>query len=756
LSPSLEIDRGGIGSDVRVPEIIESIADPYLLGQPVRDDFGKCLDLSLVAANSAARLASGLPPGELVGALLSHVFGPDDVRMLVSRVDAVGDNLEPLVLDGYPLSTLASETTTTRADVRVMRIDGSAAVTWHDVTSHYEQRRKFELIVSHSADVVLVSRDGMLDWVSPGVADLLGWKFDELVGTPSDALVHPGDLERVHEARTQNSRGLPTTIRVRYLTPDGNYVWCEARARSVHDDERGGLGIVVSLTDISSTVELEQARDRSDALYRLVAEHASDIVYTTDQSHRFNWVSPSVETILGWTPEELIGNPTSSILELADTEKLAAVRRRLYDEGSPMEPLKVRYRTRTGATRWMSASAQPVPEVEGLGVGAVVTLRDCQDEVLERRAADTLSAGNGLLAVAEDEANLLGAMCQTAVDVGGFRFAWYGRCAPAEDGTPGERVVPVASSSGFQSYLESLDIRTTHSRTARGSAGRAACTGRPAVEPEADADPASIASSALDLDHGFRSSASFPVVIEGTLNGVFTVHAAEADAFDEHSLSILDDLATTLGYGLDRVRERDELHRSFVSAIDLVAAVVESRDPYTAGHQALAAELARAIGEELGLDPHRLDGLSLGARIHDVGKVGVPIDILCRPGVLAPEELAVVRRHSTIGWEIASHFDWPWPVADIIHQHHERFDGSGYPQGLAGEDILLEARIVAVADAFQAIAARRPYRAALGVDRAFAIIVEGAGTQFDPVVVDTFVRVLDAGFQFSLGGADEA
>ena len=221
------------------------------------------------------------------------------------------------------------------------------------------------------------------------------------------------------------------------------------------------------------------------------------------------------------------------------------------------------------------------------------------------------------------------------------------------------------------------------------------------------------------------------------------------DAFAAHAVSVLEDLTQTLGYGLERVRNRNDLHQAFASSIDLVAAVVESRDLYTAGHQALVSELARAIGVELGLDDHRLDGLDFAARIHDVGKIGVPIDILCRPGTLTPEELAVVRRHATVGWEIAGHFTWPWPVADIVHQHHERFDGTGYPQGLRGDEILVEARIVSVADCYQAIASRRPYREALGEDVAHRTVVEGAGSQFDPEVVDAFERVLASGFAFS-------
>jgi HD-GYP domain-containing protein (c-di-GMP phosphodiesterase class II) len=255
--------------------------------------------------------------------------------------------------------------------------------------------------------------------------------------------------------------------------------------------------------------------------------------------------------------------------------------------------------------------------------------------------------------------------------------------------------------------------------------------------------------SERDLAKGFRSSAGIPVVVDGELDGILVVLSGEPDAFDDHSMATLEEVAAALGNGMARLRDRKELRHAFVNSIDLVAAVVESRDPYTAGHQALVAELARAIGAEMQVDEHCLNGLSFAARIHDVGKIGVPIDILCRPGRLADEEMAVVRRHAIMGWEIAGHFDWPWPIAEVIHQHHEHFDGSGYPQGLAGSDILLESRIIAVADTYQAVASRRPYRAALGTERAREIVQSGSGTMYDPEVVLAFFRVLSAGFTFS-------
>ncbi len=252
------------------------------------------------------------------------------------------------------------------------------------------------------------------------------------------------------------------------------------------------------------------------------------------------------------------------------------------------------------------------------------------------------------------------------------------------------------------------------------------------------------------MEHGFRSSIGVPVSIDGEVDGALAIYAAETDAFDGRAIATLEDLAAELGYGIGRLRERQQLDRAFSSAIDLLAAVVESRDPYTSGHQASVARLAEAIGREMGLDEHTLAGIHYGGRVHDIGKIAVPIEILTHPGRLDDQQMAVVRRHAEAGWEIANRFDWPWPIADMIRQHHERLDGTGYPLGLSGEQIRLESRIVAVADVYEAVAADRPYRASMGPERSWEIVASGRGTAFDPDVVDALERVLAAGY--TLGG----
>jgi PAS domain S-box-containing protein len=186
----------------------------------------------------------------------------------------------------------------------------------------------------------------------------------------------------------------------------------------------------------------------------------------------------------------------------------------------------------------------------------------------------------------------------------------------------------------------------------------------------------------------------------------------------------------------ERGRHEQQLRDMLVQTIHSMALTVEKRDPYTAGHQGRVADLAVAIGHELGLSEHSIQGLRLGSMIHDIGKIYIPAEILNRPGRLTPQEMALIRTHPEVGYDIVKDIDFIWPVKEVILQHHERPDGSGYPGGLKGDEIALEARIVAAADVMEAISSHRPYRPALGVERGLEEIRKGRGARYDPDVVD--------------------
>ncbi|HEY5582496.1 MAG TPA: HD domain-containing phosphohydrolase [Rhodoferax sp.] len=184
-----------------------------------------------------------------------------------------------------------------------------------------------------------------------------------------------------------------------------------------------------------------------------------------------------------------------------------------------------------------------------------------------------------------------------------------------------------------------------------------------------------------------------------------------------------------------------QLRTSLLDSITALAAIVEMRDPYTAGHQRRVAQLAIAIAHELQLPQEQVEGVHLAGVVHDVGKIRIPAEILSKPGKLSALEFSLIQEHSQNGYEILKSIAFPWPIAQIVQQHHERLDGSGYPQGLKGDQILLEARIVAVADVVEAMSSHRPYRAALGINSALKEIERGRGTVYDAAVVDACLRL---------------
>jgi len=190
----------------------------------------------------------------------------------------------------------------------------------------------------------------------------------------------------------------------------------------------------------------------------------------------------------------------------------------------------------------------------------------------------------------------------------------------------------------------------------------------------------------------------------------------------------------------------EEIRDGLEGTIEALARTTEMRDPYTSGHQQRVSQLACAIAGKMGLDKKTVDGVRVSGLLHDVGKVSIPAEILSKPGGLTPLEFDLVKEHVRVGFDVLKGIVFPWPVADIVLQHHERIDGSGYPAGLKGEAIRLEARILAVADVVEAMASHRPYRPALGIDAALQEIRDKKGTKYDAEAVEACLRVFESGY----------
>jgi HD-GYP domain-containing protein (c-di-GMP phosphodiesterase class II) len=205
----------------------------------------------------------------------------------------------------------------------------------------------------------------------------------------------------------------------------------------------------------------------------------------------------------------------------------------------------------------------------------------------------------------------------------------------------------------------------------------------------------------------------------------------------------MDQVASALGYGIGTLRtalakaqHQEGLRVSLEQTIQVIAETVDQRDPYTAGHQRRVADLCVAIAGKLGLSSDRTQGLRLAAGIHDLGKIGVPAEILSKPGRLTENQYNLVKEHAQRGYEILKSVQFPWPIAQMIYQHHERLDGSGYPRGLKADEIFLESRILAVADVVEAMSSHRPYRPSRGIDAALDEVLSKSGALYDPEVVE--------------------
>lgn len=214
----------------------------------------------------------------------------------------------------------------------------------------------------------------------------------------------------------------------------------------------------------------------------------------------------------------------------------------------------------------------------------------------------------------------------------------------------------------------------------------------------------------------------------------------------------IDHLGQVIGSELAEEKDRHtttQIRKVLADTVNAVTIVGEKRDPYTAGHQRRVTELAWAIAIQMGLPPDQIEGLNVAGQLHDIGKIAIPSDILNKPGPLSDGEFIVIKSHPQISYDILKTIEFPWPVAQTAYQHHERLDGSGYPRGLKGKEILLEARILSVADVVEAMASHRPYRPALGITIALEEIQNNRGKLYDPVVVDACLMLFnEKGFKF--------
>jgi len=318
----------------------------------------------------------------------------------------------------------------------------------------------------------------------------------------------------------------------------------------------------------------------------------------------------------------------------------------------------------------------------------------------------------------------------------------------AEDGSlmlidPEDKVLAIKEAYGLEEDI----IKKTRIKLGEGIAGLVAQKGEPLIISGRLNSPQIKRKGKYE---GINSICAPLKTKKGGVIGIINLNRkVDAEPFTEDDLKLLSTIAHEAATAIERVSLYQELHKSYLNTINTIAKIVETRDPYTSGHQKRVAKLACAIAEEMSLPQDKTEGLYAAGILHDIGKMNVPAEILSKPGRLSEIELSLIKTHPQAGSDIIKEMEFPWAVSLIVLQHHERIDGSGYPQGLKGDEILLEARIIGVADVVEAMASHRPYRPALGIDKALEEISQNRGILYDPEVVDACLKLFkEKGFKF--------
>lgn len=472
-------------------------------------------------------------------------------------------------------------------------------------------------------------------------------------------------------------------------------------------------------------------------------------IFLHDEHYRVIRANRAYRERTGLPAEQIIGRPYYEIFP-RNEGPLSSCKKALQDPAGELEEEEIRLATgETFLSRSFFVRDTDNQYQYSVHILEDITVRQHMEAALrkENRAYRTVSQSNQALIHAEEEGQLLQEICDTITGIGGYRLAWVG--FKRDDLT--KNIEPKGYSGISEEELIAQHL-SWHGDFVNDCAApcQAILTGQPHMIGNVleASDFPKLQASAQCLS--FASLLALPLHDEGQVFGVLTICAAEPDAFDDREIKLLSELADDISYGTVALRTRAEraqaeherlrmlqrLDATLSNTVQAMGNLLEVRDPYTAGHQQRVARLATALGEEMHLSEERLHALTIASTLHDIGKIYVPAEILSKPGKLNNIEMSLVKTHPEVGHKILKPIDFPWPVAEIVLQHHEHLDGSGYPYGLVGDDILLEARILTVADVVESLSSHRPYRPTMGLETALEELSRLRGSFYDPQVVD--------------------
>jgi PAS domain S-box-containing protein/putative nucleotidyltransferase with HDIG domain len=548
---------------------------------------------------------------------------------------------------------------------------------------------------------------------------MLGYTRKELLATTFAALTHPDDVEENVRGLQRIAAGEQDTYAAdkRYLRKDGSIIWVHLNVAMIHGEGGTPDYNLTVMTDITERKRAEEALAASERFRGRLLDTTPNLIYIYDLVENRNiYANREITEFLGYTPEEILAFRSAlfeHILHPDDAQLVAEHHERLHTlppgDDSVLE-IDYRMKHADGEWRWLHSRDVPFARDDS---GAVTQILGSTDDITERRAAAE--------ELRESEA----------------------------------RYRVLTESSQDLIFIIDRDDRVRYVNSAAAQVLRRS-PGDVVGEYRAELFEAEVsAAMGVSLDRVFESGETAHVESELT----YPTGPAWVSTM---LVPIKDDDNVTAVFGVSRditerkrseelaAQQAERIERTLTSVIDIAGDIVELRDPYTAGHQRRVAELAVRMAESLGLSGHEIDDIRVAGLLHDMGKAGTPTEILSKPGALSPIELTLIKGHAEAGYRLAVSANMAEPIADMIHQHHERCDGSGYPLGLTGDQTLLGAKVLAVADVVEAMMSHRPYRPTLGIKAALAEIERGAGSLYDAWVVEACVRLFrEDGFEFS-------
>ena len=574
-------------------------------------------------------------------------------------------------------------------------------------------------------------------------------------------IVLKGDIDGVEAAETIRSR---FHIPVIYLTA---YSDEHTLNRAKVTEPSGYILKPFDERELHTTIEvalyrhtMQKKLKESERWFATTLKSIGDAVIATNTEGHITFMNPVAELLTGWKDAEALERDLNEVFSVRDQDGCILIKNpvaKVLEDGVVVDLRNNLLFNRDGTRLIVDDSAAPIVDDHGNIVGAVLVFRDVTER---RKAEDKRAKLNGLLMAVRNmnesllrvksEPELFQQICESLATVVNFKLVTINLLDKDR-----YEIKPVAYAGGADGFLPLCSFTWDELAEGRSPVGTAITTGAPCVVNDTEDDPSYAPWRSEALKRGFNSIAALPLVSNGEVMGSLDVYSGEKEAFGPEEIEFLMEAAGDITVALKSLRLEKELETSLASmkkvlgeTVEAIAYMSEMRDPYTAGHQRRVAKLASAVAREMGMAEEQVEGIRVSGFLHDVGKIVVPAEILSKPGRINEAELSLIRTHSSVGYEILKLLEFPWPVAKAVLQHHERRDGSGYPGGLTAEVLTVEAEILAVSDVVESMASRRPYREALGIDKALEEISEKKGTLYNPQVVDACLRLFrDKGFQ---------